>query len=118
MANIPRIGRAVANPTGKQIRGNERPQRFRILRVKVASLVKRHVSTGGALLLAVALIAVGAFESFRLLRLISLERQGKCDYVPCANEGTYHSLEVFLLLTIVGLLLLGALLLRQRKLRT
>jgi len=58
---------------------------------------------------------VGVFESYRLFLLISLEREGKCDFVPCADNRTYVSLAVFLVLTIVGVAMLSAALLRQRR---
>jgi hypothetical protein len=45
----------------------------------------------------------GILESFRLFDLISLERQGKCDWLPCADQGTYLSLAVVLALTCIGI---------------
>ena len=61
---------------------------------------------------------VGVFESYRLYHLISEELQGHCDFVPCANLGTYLSLAAFVVLTIFGGALLSAALLRQQKPRS
>ena len=60
----------------------------------------------------------GALESIRLFDLISLERQGKCDFVPCADQGTYLSLAVVLALTGIGVAVLVLAILRQRTSRS
>lgn len=59
--------------------------------------------------------AVGVFESYRLFRLISLEREGKCDFVPCADSGAYLWLGAFLVITIFGVATLSAALIRERR---
>jgi len=59
----------------------------------------------------------GAVSSYRLFRLISLERSGMCDYLPCADSGTYVWLAVFLALTATGVAVVLVTLLRQRKSR-
>ena len=51
--------------------------------------------------------AVGAWQAYGAFQLISLEREGKCDWVPCANEGTYLSLALFLALIVVGVVVLA-----------
>jgi len=61
---------------------------------------------------------VGALESYRLFNLILLERQGKCDWVPCADQGTYRSLAVVLMVTGIGVAVLVAAILRQRTRRS
>ena len=60
----------------------------------------------------------GALESIRLFELISLERQGKCDFVPCADQGTYLSLAVVLALTGIGVAVLVLAVLRHRSSRS
>lgn len=61
--------------------------------------------------------AIGLFESYRVFRLISLEREGKCDFMPCADAGTYRWLAVFLALTALGAAVALVGLLGQRKSR-
>jgi hypothetical protein len=61
---------------------------------------------------------VGVLESYRLFRLISLEREGKCDWMPCADAGTYRWLAVFLALAAIGAAVVVVVLLRQRKSRS
>ena len=61
---------------------------------------------------------VGVLESYHLFRLISLEREGKCDFMPCADAGTYRWLAVFLALSAIGVAALVVVLLRQRKSRS
>ena len=61
---------------------------------------------------------VGVFESYRLYQLISEELQGHCDWMPCANLGTYISFAAFVALTIFGGALLSAALLRQQMPRS
>lgn len=58
---------------------------------------------------------VGILESYRLLRLISLEREGKCDWMPCADAGTYRLLAVFLALAAIGVAVVLVALLGRRK---
>ena len=60
---------------------------------------------------------VGAALSYRLFRLISLQRSGMCDYLPCADSRTYVWLAVFLALTAIGVAIVLLTLLRQRKSR-
>jgi hypothetical protein len=62
--------------------------------------------------------AVGLFESYRLFRLMSLEREGKCDFMPCADAGTYRWLAVFLALAAIGVAVVVVVLLQQRKSRS
>jgi len=66
-------------------------------------------------LVALVCTVVGVLESYRLFRLISQEAQGHCDWMPCANSGTYLSLVAFLLLTAIGLAVALLTLPRQRK---
>jgi hypothetical protein len=61
---------------------------------------------------------VGVLESYRLFRLTSLEREGKCDFMPCADTGTYRWLAVFLALAAIGVAALVVVLVRQRKSRS
>ena len=63
-------------------------------------------------------VVVGVLESYRLFRLIFLEREGKCDYMPCADEGTYRWLAVFLALSAIGVAVVAVVLLRERKSRS
>jgi len=60
---------------------------------------------------------VGAVFSYRLFRLISMQRAGICDYLPCADSRTYVWLAVFLALTAIGLAVALLTLLRERKSR-
>ena len=60
---------------------------------------------------------VGAVFSYRLYRLISLQRAGMCDYLPCADSQTYAWLAVFLALTAIGMAVALLTLLRPRKSR-
>jgi hypothetical protein len=69
-------------------------------------------------ILGVVCVAVGVLESYRLFILISLERQGKCDFVPCADAGTYGWFAGSLLLTVLGVALVTAVLRRQRRPRS
>jgi hypothetical protein len=61
---------------------------------------------------------VGILESYRLFRLVSLEREGKCDFIPCADAGTYRWLAVFLALAAIGVAVVVVVLLRQRQSRS
>ena len=58
---------------------------------------------------------VGLLQSYHLFRLISLEREGKCDFVPCADAGTYGWLGAFLVLTVIGVAVLSAFVVYQPK---
>ena len=60
----------------------------------------------------VACLSVSVLQSWRLLGLILLERQGKCDFVPCADQGTYVAAGLFVLMGLAGVgMLAGAFLL-------
>ncbi len=62
--------------------------------------------------LGVACLSVSVFQSWRLVGLILLETQGKCDFLPCADQGTYVAAGVFVLMGLVGVgMLAGAVLL-------
>jgi hypothetical protein len=64
-------------------------------RIYLAGLCFGAVITGAA-----------GLEAYRLLRLVSLQLQGKCDWFPCANEGTYLALGVSLAFAVVGVVVL------------
>lgn len=56
-----------------------------------------------AICLGVVLTAACCLESFRLSRSVLLQLQGKCDWLPCADEGTNIALGLFLTLSVVGM---------------
>jgi hypothetical protein len=60
----------------------------------------------GGLCFGALLTGAGGLEAYRLLRLVSLGLQGKCDWFPCANEGTYLALGVALAFAVVGVVAL------------
>lgn len=53
-----------------------------------------------------AAAVIGIVGAARLLNLISLQQQGKCDFVPCADAGTYHLVLVFTVIGVAGIALL------------
>jgi hypothetical protein len=60
----------------------------------------------------IACLSVSLLQTWRLVGLILLERQGKCDFVPCADQGTYVAAGLFVLIGLVGVgMLAGAFLL-------
>jgi hypothetical protein len=60
-------------------------------------------------------LVVGVFGAYRLLHLISLELQGECDYMPCADAGTYGWSAFFILLAILGATALSMALIQVRQ---
>lgn len=64
-------------------------------------------SLAGLLLVGVAAIVVGFLKAKEAVHLIVLERQGSCDYLPCANEMTYVTAAAFALLALGGIGLLA-----------
>jgi len=61
-----------------------------------------------ALLCGVSAVIVGLFRTQESVRLILLDRQGKCDYLPCADNSTYLTAGVFGLVALAGAGLLAA----------
>jgi hypothetical protein len=53
-----------------------------------------------------AAAVIGVVGAARLLNLISLQQQGKCDFLPCADAGTYHLVLVFAVVGGAGIALL------------
>ena len=68
--------------------------------------MSRHRIYLGGLSFGALLTSAGGLEAYRLLRLVSLQLQGKCDWFPCANEGTYLALGVPLAFAVVGVVVL------------
>jgi hypothetical protein len=70
------------------------------------------IGISSMIVLGVACLSVSVLQSWRLVGLIIIERQGKCDFVPCADQGTYVAALLFVLMGLAGVgLLAGALLL-------
>ncbi len=70
------------------------------------------IGISSVIVLGVACLSVSVLQSWRLLGLILLERQGMCDFVPCADQGTYVAVGLFVLMGLFGVgLLAGAFLL-------
>lgn len=71
----------------------------------------RHAATIGGVAAAVAVgmtcIVVGSFRALQVVHLIMLDRQGKCDYLPCVTDITYLAGILFALLTLAGAALLA-----------
>jgi hypothetical protein len=61
---------------------------------------------------------IGVVGAARLLNLISLQQQGKCDFVPCADAGTYHLVLVFSVIGVAGIALLTTTFIRWFASRT
>jgi hypothetical protein len=49
----------------------------------------------------------GVVGSSRLLNLIRLQQQGKCDYLPCADDGTYYLVIGLAVIGVAGIALLA-----------
>ncbi|TMG28479.1 MAG: hypothetical protein E6H93_13025, partial [Chloroflexi bacterium] len=60
-------------------------------------------SLAGSLLAGVAAMVAGFLKANEAVHLIMLERQGKCDFVPCANDMTYVIAAAFALLALGGI---------------
>lgn len=60
------------------------------------------LGVAGGLLIGVVMAFIGFIQSSQLLRLIVLQWQGKCDYLPCASDATYFSFALFVLMTLLG----------------
>jgi hypothetical protein len=70
------------------------------------------IGISSIILFGVACLSVSVLQSWRLVGLILLERQGKCDFLPCADQGTYVAAGLFVLVGVAGVgMLAGALLL-------
>jgi hypothetical protein len=70
------------------------------------------IGISSMIVVGVACLSVSVFQSWRLVGLILLEMQGKCDYLPCADQGTYLAAGLFVLMGLAGVgLLAGAFLL-------
>jgi hypothetical protein len=50
---------------------------------------------------------IGGLSTLRVLNLISLQQQGKCDFVPCADAGTYRMALALALTSVTGIVLLA-----------
>jgi hypothetical protein len=50
---------------------------------------------------------IGGLSTLRVLNLISLQQQGKCDFVPCADAGTYRLALALALIGVTGIVLLA-----------
>jgi hypothetical protein len=67
------------------------------------------------LCLGAVLTSAGGLEAYQLFHRIALQLQGKCDWLPCANDGTYHALGLYLALAVFGVVVLGLAFWRLRK---
>ena len=52
-------------------------------------------------------VVLGALRASQLIQLILLERQGKCDFVPCANDWTYLAAALYGILALTGVVVLA-----------
>lgn len=59
------------------------------------------------LCLGAVLTITGCLEAYQLFHRQSLQVEGKCDYLPYANDGTYHALGLFVALAVVGMVVLA-----------
>ncbi len=75
--------------------------------------MKRHRrrSAGGVYLAmrAVGSVAavIGVVGSSRLLNLVWLDKQGKCDYLPCADDSAYYLVIGLAVIGVAGITLLA-----------
>ena len=69
--------------------------------------VSRHRVSLAALGLGALLTSTGGLEAYQLFRRISLQLQGNCDWIPCATDGTYLALGLFLAFAVIGVILLA-----------
>jgi hypothetical protein len=77
---------------------------MRLVRIRKPS----GLAVGAMLTIGAALLAAGLLQTFRLIQLISLQSEGKCDYLPCADTTTYVVAGVFLVISLIGLVVLAA----------
>jgi hypothetical protein len=68
-------------------------------------MTRRWLHLAGLCLGTLSLLA-GGLESYRISLLVSLQLQGKCDWVPCVNGGTYLALGLAIAIAIGGVVLL------------
>lgn len=68
----------------------------------------RPVVIRAIIVLGAVLTTIGFLQASKLLHLISLESQGKCDWVPCADTSTYWTAGIFALVGLIGLALVLA----------
>ncbi len=77
------------------------------------ALTARHaggiVGITGSIVAGVTCLVVGFVTALPSIRLIVLERQGKCDYVPCAFDHTYLAAGLSASVALAGVGLLAGL---------
>lgn len=77
--------------------------------------VTRNRTYLAGLCLGAVLTSAGGLEAYQLFHRISLQQQGKCDWIPCANESTYLAVGFFVALAAVGFVALGLAFWRLRQ---
>jgi hypothetical protein len=77
---------------------------MRLVRIRKPS----GLAVSAMLTIGAALLAAGLLQTFRLIHLISLQAEGSCDYLPCADTTTYVVAGVFVVISLIGLVVLAA----------